>query len=705
MAVSRTTCVVSTLVTCLLVGAGTGLAVWLLKPSNNESGSTTESSVTTTEPTRPSWPVEFDAGLIVRTINDVQAHSFGSENSIQLLSKSVAYVDFYKNKTLYYAAFGGTEPIRATSGGYPSLKYPGEFWYVTALAVDFITEKLYVYDDQASKIELYDLQGKYMGIVLSELYYVKDILLDFWKGRLLILQSSKILSAGMDGVDLREIVQDTNIEAFALDFHHTLLYYSKSNVIMAHDYFSTHKTYEVAKIDAASSVFGLAVTRSSLYYLSRNKEKSVIELNSCELGSPTPTGKCLNPRNWNLPQDSRQLKAFDMFDLQLTNNPCQQMNGGCEQLCVRSDPFSTDKAISCQCQIGWQLNSDTKTCLPVEVYLMYVRGYYLKGRILDLDKKSFIDVIEPMRLMLNSLHPVPFDFNARKGYAVYADVSDLWRLNLRLADGEQRLNLLEENFEFHMLYPTIDWLNDQLYYLRRRVNGDSPSYLMVRRTDYSEGFEGQKVIYEIPENRQPRAMALSLNLGLIYFTVLEASNDAAIYRINTDGTRLVPFVVEENGFSVSEFGLAFDSEARNLYWFNADRTQVQFATWSATLLRTIDISRLKNPLTISIHREWMYISSVNSVWRFHKETGEYAQNVFDQAGEESERDYSMIKPFGESVQPIDYNHPCASRKGGCQGYCFGVPTGEEGKLQRVCGCDENQELQEDKTSCKNKKSV
>lgn len=415
----------------------------------------------------------------------------------------------------------------------------------------------------------------------------------------------------MDGVGLREIIQDTNIAAFALDFHHTLLYYSKGNVIMAHDYFSTHKTYKIAKLDVASSVFGLAVTRASLYHLSKNKEKSITQLNSCELGSPIPTGKCLNPRNLNLSDDGpRQLKAFDMFDLQLTSNPCEQMNGGCQQFCVMSTRFETDEVISCQCQIGWQLNSDTKTCSPVKEYLMYVRGFYLKGRILDLEKKSFIDVIEPMRLILNSLHPVHFDFNVRKGYAVYTDNSDLWRLNLRLAAGEQRLALLEGDNEFDMLYPTIDWMNDQLYYLRRHVNGDSPSYLMVRHTDHSDGFESQKIIYKIPENRQPRAMVLTLNLGLIYFTVLEANNDAAIYRINTDGTGLVRFVVKETSFSVNEFGLAFDDKERNVYWFNAFRTQVQFATWSGTELRTIDISKLKNPLTISIHQEWMYISNV-----------------------------------------------------------------------------------------------
>lgn len=193
MAVSRTTCVVSVLVACLLVGAGIGLAVWLLKPSSSESGSTTEGSVTTAEPVRPSWPVEFNGGLIIRTVtNGVQAYSFNSENSVQVLSKTVAYVDFYKNKTLYFAGSGGNEPVQASSGGYPSLKYPGEFWDVTALAVDFVTEKLYVYDRQASKIELYDMQGKYMGIVLSELYDVKDILLDFWRGYLIILQSTKV---------------------------------------------------------------------------------------------------------------------------------------------------------------------------------------------------------------------------------------------------------------------------------------------------------------------------------------------------------------------------------------------------------------------------------------------------------------------------------------------------------------------------------
>lgn len=415
----------------------------------------------------------------------------------------------------------------------------------------------------------------------------------------------------MDGDGLREIIQDTNIEAFTVSQENSLLYYSKGDAIMARPYFNNRKTYELTKVLGADSVRSLAVAESTLYYLVQDKGQNNVILGSCGLGDPSPSGKCENHRIRASTGHSHRLKAFNFYEIRNMVSPCQYYNGGCEHFCVLSARFETGRTITCQCQIGWELNADMKTCSPIKEYLVYVRGKYLRGRVLDLDKGSFVDAIEPKRLILNSLHPVQFDFNVRKEYLVYIDGTEMWRLDLRLADGQQRQNLLELASKYEMLSPTVDWVANQLYYVRRSLNSADESYIMVRQTDYSDGFDGQKIVYRFPKTQRPRAMVFDPNLGYMFFTVYdETAKKANIYRTASDGSELIQYNINEADFSVGDIALGFDHENSRLYWFNQKRTEVQYATSTGTSgLTMIDVSRVKEPTTIDVRGDWMYIGN------------------------------------------------------------------------------------------------
>lgn len=63
-----------------------------------------------------------------------------------------------------------------------------EKWNVTAMAIDFITEKLYIVDENAETLNLIDLQFNHTAIVLSNLKQPHDIVLDPIFGLMFIVQ-------------------------------------------------------------------------------------------------------------------------------------------------------------------------------------------------------------------------------------------------------------------------------------------------------------------------------------------------------------------------------------------------------------------------------------------------------------------------------------------------------------------------------------
>ena len=90
----------------------------------------------------------------------------------------------------------------------PDISQPGS-WAPVALAVDFVGDKLYVVDSMVQKIDVFELNGRYHGIVLgSNLTSPADIALDPLVGLMFIADSKQVLRANMDGSNAFLIVYE-----------------------------------------------------------------------------------------------------------------------------------------------------------------------------------------------------------------------------------------------------------------------------------------------------------------------------------------------------------------------------------------------------------------------------------------------------------------------------------------------------------------
>lgn len=90
----------------------------------------------------------------------------------------------------------------------PDISQPGS-WAPVALAVDFVGDKLYVVDSIVQKIDVFELSGRYHGIVLgSNLSSPADIALDPLMGLMFIADSKQVLRVNMDGTNVFPIVSE-----------------------------------------------------------------------------------------------------------------------------------------------------------------------------------------------------------------------------------------------------------------------------------------------------------------------------------------------------------------------------------------------------------------------------------------------------------------------------------------------------------------
>ena len=111
------------------------------------------------------------------------------------LTDKISAFNYYKDKTIYYATNKENQTIRSWMKGF--LKYPNlpDFtteWTKTALAVDEVSDKLYVLDGQAGKVYVMDLQGKHHAVLYTGLEGAIDVAVDPNAGLIFVLQKTAV---------------------------------------------------------------------------------------------------------------------------------------------------------------------------------------------------------------------------------------------------------------------------------------------------------------------------------------------------------------------------------------------------------------------------------------------------------------------------------------------------------------------------------
>ena len=115
--------------------------------------------------------------------------------------------------TLNDKGSGGRESRSTTSA---DISVPTA-WLPVAIAIDWIGDKLFVADALGQKIDVFELDGRWHAIVISNnMSEPTDLALDSTQGLLFVSENSRIFRANMDGSKMKDLVTDAIYKASGL---------------------------------------------------------------------------------------------------------------------------------------------------------------------------------------------------------------------------------------------------------------------------------------------------------------------------------------------------------------------------------------------------------------------------------------------------------------------------------------------------------
>lgn len=433
-------------------------------------------------------------------------------------------------------------------------------------------------------------------------------------------------------------------------------------------------------------VISIAAIENNIFWLYRSYDSENSILYSCK----TINGICENVSEISFSGKLIQIKAHNFKDVQ-TSNPCKSQ--GCHHMCIMNSVNSS----RCVCSIGWQLDTDFKSCKPADDFMLYVEDNNVKTQFVKESSESFNEAMIPLKLNISFSIECHFDFDVRKRMLFFSDERDIYQMNL---DTNSEQIKIIHNKTPEMTYPAVDWISNNLYYL---TFGGLPAlkiwYVKVHNMQSFETFDNDKIIYSAYGNWNITSLVVHPKRGILFCTTIETFStnpDSRIYKVQLDGGSSSKYRIDVS-FSTDKNVLALDYEDDRLYWFHTNKREINFSQLDVNETNIINIKFIENPTTMSIYKSWLYVATSTSLWRLDKISGQNAVEIFPKYQQGSSKIYGA-KIFSRDVQLIDKNHPCAIDNGNCQRYCFGIPS-KTRTLRKVCGCLVNEKLNADNHTC------
>nr|CAH7742116.1 unnamed protein product [Callosobruchus chinensis] len=528
-----------------------------------------------------------------------------------------------------------------------NIALPGT-WYPVAIAVDWVGHKLYVADSVGQKIDLFELQEKWHGIVLgSNLTNPADIALDPLVGYMFVADSSQVVRANMDGTNSIAIVSEAAYKAsgIALDLITKRVYWCDSLL----DYIETvdydgNRRFLVIRGQQVPSPTRLALFENKVFWTDATKQ-GVMSVDRYDSSTIQSLYKLKDIR------DPRAIKAIHQLVQPPVNNPCGNNNGACQHMCVVTNS-GAGLGYRCACNVGWRLTSDERTCELVSDFLMYSQQRFIKGKVLNPVIEGFSDAMLPV--VSRRARFVGLDFDAKDQHIYYSDVLQDVIYRVHRNGTSKEIVLASQNEGVEGL--AVDWAAKNLYYIDSRKG--TLNVLSTRNVTYRRTL--------LKNLKRPRAIVVHPNKGFVFFS--EWDRPANISRSFTDGTNLTVFKNLTLGWPN---GLSID--------FLTDRL-------------------IRHPFSIVIYKDFMYITDwrLDAIIKLHKLSGEFEETLVREP--QTNRLYG-VKIYSDSEQMIAPGHPCWVNNGGCQKLCFAVPKENALDLTAKCGCPYGERLNGDGRTC------
>lgn len=458
------------------------------------------------------------------------------------------------------------------------------------VAVDWRAQNLYWTDTGTDRIQVLRINTTYTKVLINTdlvepraIAVSPDEGLMFWSDW--NEKKPKIERAALDG-SLRGILVSDKLgwpNGIALDISAKKLYWcdAKTDSIEVINYDGTDRKEVVT--DNLPHVYGITLVGDYLYWTDWQRRS----LDSAH----KITG---NDRKVILDQLANMmgLKAVGPLIPSTVHNPCAVNNGNCAHLC-----FNTPTKYVCACQMGYELESNRRTCVVPEAFLLFARKENI-GRISI--ENPFNDAIIPASGIKDAS---ALDFDIKDNRIYWTDVKAK-AITRAYINGSH----VERIIEFGLDSPeglAVDWLAQNIYW-----TDTGTKRIEVARTD---GRFRKAIIWT--KLQEPRSIAVDPSQGYIYWS--EWFGSGSLHRAHLDGSN-PKTVISSVGRANS---LTIDFIDKKVYWC-ALQGYIESANLDGSK-RTI-VTSSPRPFTMSLYQDKIYWSDweTGNLYVANKYTGE-----------------------------------------------------------------------------------
>ncbi|CAF4051049.1 unnamed protein product, partial [Rotaria sordida] len=566
-----------------------------------------------------------------------------------------------------------------------------------SIAIDWITNKIYIVEYELARIDLLSLDGKMMktNIIINNLYQPVSIAIDPIAEYLFVADEgnwhripAKINRCLLDGRQCTILI-DQKLEQpsdLTVDFIKRRVYWVDRSYdhVESCDYHGSRRITITSGSQNIPFTVGIDLFENNLY-LTDDVKGAVLQVRR-HFNSNTSyfykSESFIRPQGIAIYHETRQPNRTD---------PCNgTYNGGCEHLCLLGRGYLLANSYQCRCQSGFRLKSDLKSCEPVKDFLLLTRLTSVRG--IDFNRDSSVEARPPIVPdRRTAISDSVFDYEEKIVY-FYSQRSQM--IYSSKMDGEKPTPVTTSKVFSMVSALAYDWYSKLIYMtsisesqlLVIRMNGrDFPQRTLVNATT---GIHG---------------IALDPFQGYVFYSTIE--RPAKIYRMLSDGTNRMIIIPNELG---TPYHLTCDYSTKRLYWTDGALSRIQYSDYNGRNKQSLRGRYISHPFGIAIYGSRLYFTDVTleSLFESSKIYSGYASPIRSNIPS-----ITTVKVYAESSQPMNITHPCRRNNGECSDFCF--PRQEQGVLTRICGCrygrklntinnqecDDNSQAEPSQTSC------
>ncbi|OWF50740.1 low-density lipoprotein receptor-related protein 6-like [Mizuhopecten yessoensis] len=364
---------------------------------------------------------------------------------------------------------------------------------------------------------------------------------------------------------------------------------------------------------------------------------------------------------------------------QLGTNNCKENNGGCSHLClVRPGTEAGEITHQCACPTHFQLNTDQKTCVAPESFLLFSQKNVISRLVIsdsDLDPDS-PDVVLPIPGLKN-VRGLAYDPTDRY---IYWIEGRQWSIKKAKDNGTQAIVVVSNQQAMYRPFDiAIDPYSQSIFWtcsINNKIN--------VTRFDGSS--IGVVIASDEKHNIKPRYIVLNPQKGYMYWTNLVGQ--PSIERSALDGTERVSLFHTNLG---KPGPLAIDVEGGRLYWADSSLNRIESSDLDGGDRNVLVDEKIQNLKGMAVFGNFLYWidKDQRAIIRANKLDGK--NRTYIQGRLESLSDLAVA----QYLQLVDLDqHPCAVSNHKCSHICVA-----QGDGTARCSCPIDLVLKADGHTC------